>query len=210
MGAVVGATFSADSLGVAAPMRPVFERLMNSLAKRGLLTKVAADYCPTPAFATAANSAQDATRAFVARHSGHLPEALLCAGNCAELGPILRGEKDAVQVLFAGAGAELLDQFYGDGLYTSQWLAAISAAVQEAAHGEAASITARGEAAVARLERMSPVRKAAPALVSTLLRASAFDESLDGKRVVLTRGTVPVWLEPKGQPVSVPAKGDKP
>ena len=45
-----------------------------------------------------------------------MPEALLCAGNCAELGPILRGEKDAVQVLFAGAGAELLDQFYGDGL----------------------------------------------------------------------------------------------
>ena len=72
-------------------------------------------------------------RAFVAQHSGHLPEALLCAGNCAELGPILRGEKDAVQVLFSGAGAELLDQFYGDGLYTSHWLAAIGAAVQEAA-----------------------------------------------------------------------------
>ena len=72
-------------------------------------------------------------RSFVAQHSGHLPEALLCAGNCAELGPILRGEKDAVQVLFSGAGAELLDQFYGDGLYTSHWLAAIGAAVQEAA-----------------------------------------------------------------------------
>jgi len=133
MGVVVGTTFSSDSLGVAAPMRPVFERLMTSLEKRGLLTKVAAGHCPTADFATVANSAQEATRAFVAQHSGHLPEALLCAGNCAELGPILRGEKDAVQVLFAGAGAELLDQFYGDGLYTSQWLAAISAAVQEAA-----------------------------------------------------------------------------
>ncbi len=133
MGAVVGARFTADSLRVAAPMRPVFERLMTSLEQRGLLTKVAAEYRPTPAFAVAANSAQEALRTFVAQHSGHLPEGLLCAGNCAELGPILRGEKDAVQVLFAGAGAELLDQFYGDGLYTSQWLAAISAAVQEAA-----------------------------------------------------------------------------
>src|SRR6185295_3274673 len=55
------------------------------------------------------------------------------AGNCAELGPILRGEKDAGQVLFAGAGADLLDQFYGDGLLTSHWLAAITATVQEAA-----------------------------------------------------------------------------
>jgi hypothetical protein len=45
---------------------------------------------------------------------------LLCASICAELGAILRGDKDAVQVLFAGAGTELLDQFYGDGLYTSQ------------------------------------------------------------------------------------------
>ena len=36
-------------------------------------------------------------------------------------------------MLFAGAGAELLDQFYGDGLLTSHWLAAIAAAVQEAA-----------------------------------------------------------------------------
>jgi acyl transferase domain-containing protein/NADPH:quinone reductase-like Zn-dependent oxidoreductase/acyl carrier protein/SAM-dependent methyltransferase len=133
MGAVGGAEFTADSLRVAAPMRPVFERLMTSLEKRGLLTKVATGYRRTPAFAAAADSAQEALRTFVAQHPGHLPDGLLCAGICAELGPILRGEKDAVQVLFAGAGAELLDQFYGDGLYTSQWLAAISAAVQEAA-----------------------------------------------------------------------------
>src|SRR5207247_11223997 len=39
-----------------------------------------------------------------------------------------------LQVLFAGAGAELLDQFYGDGLLTSHWLGAITAAVQTAAH----------------------------------------------------------------------------
>src|SRR5205814_7652549 len=39
----------------------------------------------------------------------------------------------AIQVLFAGAGAENLEQFYGDGLLTSHWLAAITAAVREAA-----------------------------------------------------------------------------
>ena len=90
-------------------------------------------YRPNPAFTAAAESANEAQRQFIKEHPGHLPEAQLVAGNCAELGPILRGEKDAVQVLFAGAGAELLDQFYGDGLLTSHWLAAITAAVQEAA-----------------------------------------------------------------------------
>ena len=133
MGVTAGQKFTADSLRVATPMQPVFERLIASLVTRGLFKKVAAGYRPTPAFAAAADSAPEALRDFVAQHSGHLPEALLCAGNCAELGPILRGEKDAVQVLFSGAGAELLDQFYGDGLYTSHWLAAIGAAVQEAA-----------------------------------------------------------------------------
>ena len=72
-------------------------------------------------------------RSFISKHSGHLTEGLLCAANCSELGAILRGEKEAVQILFAGAGADLLDQFYGDGLFTSHWLAAIASAVQEAA-----------------------------------------------------------------------------
>ena len=58
-------------------------------------------------------SAQKALQTSIEKHPGHLPEALLCAANCAELGPILRGEKDAVHVLFSGSGAELLDQFYG-------------------------------------------------------------------------------------------------
>ena len=39
-----GREFTADSLRVATPMQPVFERLMASLVKRGLLTKVAAGY----------------------------------------------------------------------------------------------------------------------------------------------------------------------
>jgi acyl transferase domain-containing protein/NAD(P)-dependent dehydrogenase (short-subunit alcohol dehydrogenase family)/acyl carrier protein/phospholipid N-methyltransferase len=131
---VTGTTkFTADTLRVVTPMRPVFERLLAGLAHRGLLERRQDGYRPTPAFAAAADGAREALRSYLAHYPGHLPEGLLCAGNCAELGPILRGEKDAVQVLFAGAGAELLDQFYGDGLYTSQWLAAIGAAVQEAA-----------------------------------------------------------------------------
>ena len=134
MGATIGADFTADSLRVAVPMRPVFEQLMLKLQKRGLVESSGSGYQPNPAFTTAAESANEAQRQFITEHPGHLPEAQLVAGNCAELGPILRGEKDAVQVLFAGAGAELLDQFYGDGLLTSHWLAAITAAVQEAAH----------------------------------------------------------------------------
>jgi acyl transferase domain-containing protein/NADPH:quinone reductase-like Zn-dependent oxidoreductase/SAM-dependent methyltransferase/acyl carrier protein len=126
-------SFTADSLRVAEPMRPVFERLITSLAKRGWLEKDGEGHRPTPSFASAADSAQEMLRSFISSHSGHLSEGLLCAANCAELGPILRGEKDAVQVLFAGTSAELLDQFYGEGLYTSHWLAAIAAAVQEAA-----------------------------------------------------------------------------
>jgi acyl transferase domain-containing protein/NADPH:quinone reductase-like Zn-dependent oxidoreductase/NAD(P)-dependent dehydrogenase (short-subunit alcohol dehydrogenase family)/SAM-dependent methyltransferase/acyl carrier protein len=126
-------SFTADSLRVAEPMRPVFERLKAGLAKRGWLQREVDGHRSTPSFAAAADSAQELLRSFIANYSGHLSEALLCSANCAELGPILRGEKDAVQVLFAGASAELLDHFYGEGLYTSHWLAAIAAAVQEAA-----------------------------------------------------------------------------
>ena len=124
---------TASSLRVAEPMQPVFERLLDRLAHRGLLEKDSTGYRTTPAFETAADSADRTLRSFISNHSGHLAEGLLCAANCTELGPLLRGEKEAVQILFAGAGADLLDHFYGDGLFTSQWLAAIAAAVQEAA-----------------------------------------------------------------------------
>ncbi len=133
MGVKVGEKFTLASLGVAPAMQPVVARLLTNLSKRGYFTKSKDAYVATPAFNKAAASAQGALRDFIEGHAGHLPEALLCAANCAELGPILRGEKDAVQVLFSGAGAELLEQFYGDGLYTSRWLGAIAAAVQEAA-----------------------------------------------------------------------------
>ncbi|MGB8168186.1 MAG: SDR family NAD(P)-dependent oxidoreductase [Chthoniobacteraceae bacterium] len=133
MGVAPKTRFNADSLHVAAPMRPVFEQLMKKLVKRGFLKSAKTGYTPTADFLAAADSAPATLRTFIHEHSGHLPEALLVAGNCAELGPILRGEKDAVQVLFATGGAELLDQFYGDGLLTSHWLAAIGAAVSETA-----------------------------------------------------------------------------
>ena len=133
MGVRIGASFTADSLGVVAPMRPIFQQLMLKLKKRNLVEEDASGYRPTPAFATAADSAPESQRSFIEKNPGHLPEALLVSGTCVELGPILRGEKDAVQVLFGGASAELLDQFYGDGLLTSHWLAAITAAVREGA-----------------------------------------------------------------------------
>jgi acyl transferase domain-containing protein/NADPH:quinone reductase-like Zn-dependent oxidoreductase/SAM-dependent methyltransferase/acyl carrier protein len=133
MGVKSGSTFTASSLQIAESMRPAFGRLMEHLASRGLIETSKDGFRAMPAFSKAAESAQETLRTYIAGHSGHLVEALLCAASCAELGPILRGEKDAVQVLFAGTGAELLDQFYGDGLCTSHWLAAIASAVQEAA-----------------------------------------------------------------------------
>jgi len=133
MGAEVGVNFNADTLRVALQMRPVFEQLMLKLEERGLLDRTESGYRPTSTFGQAADSASETERAFIEKNPGHLPEALLVTGTCAELGPILRGEKDAVQVLFAGAGADLLDQFYGDGLLTIHWLSAITAAVQETA-----------------------------------------------------------------------------
>jgi len=132
MGVTDGTKFTAESLRIAPAMRQAFDRLMIGLAKRKLIERNASSFQTTPAFSAAANQATDTLKKYIAEHGGHLPEALLCSGSCAELGAILRGEKDAVQVLFAGTGAELLDQFYGDGLFASHWLTAIGAALQEA------------------------------------------------------------------------------
>jgi len=129
----VGPGFSAASLGVTPLMRTVFGRLMAKLVKRGLLTKNGGTYAPTAEFGSAADTASDLLRAFITEHPGHLPEALLCASSCGELAAILRGEKDAVQILFGGANAELLDHFYGDGLFSSHWMISIAKAVQAAA-----------------------------------------------------------------------------
>lgn len=129
----VVAAFSAVSLGVSPLMATVFERLMHKLAKRGLLSVNAGTYTPTAEFAAAADSTTVLLREFVTRHPGHLPEAQLCTATCAEFGAVIRGEKDAVQILFSGAGAEMLDHFYGDGLFASHWMISIATAVQEAA-----------------------------------------------------------------------------
>src|SRR6185503_4373164 len=128
-----GSAFDAESLRIASPMRPVFERLMTALVRRGLLQKKDDGFEATAELGRAATSADATLREYIEKHAGHLPEALLCKGNCDELGPILRAEKDAVQVLFSGMGPELLEQFYGDGLFTSHWIAAIAAAVSAAA-----------------------------------------------------------------------------
>ncbi|MEP7250256.1 MAG: beta-ketoacyl synthase N-terminal-like domain-containing protein, partial [Spartobacteria bacterium] len=133
MGVTPRTNFNAATLRVAEPMRSAFERLTAGLVRHGLLDKTKIGWKPTAAFAKAANSAGKTLRSYIEQHPGHLPEALLCEGSCAELGAILRGEKDAIQVLFSGIGAELLDQFYGDGLFSSPWLAAIGAAISSAA-----------------------------------------------------------------------------
>src|SRR5437763_1046132 len=111
MGVKPGANFSADSLRVAPSMRPVFQQLTTKLESRGLLQGDGSAYCPTARFNDAADYAPAARRSFIEQNPGHLPEAQLVSATSAELGSILRGEKDAIQVLFAGAGPELLEQF---------------------------------------------------------------------------------------------------
>jgi acyl transferase domain-containing protein/acyl carrier protein len=133
MGVKPGTSFNAQSLGVSTAMEAAFGRLTIGLVRHGLLRTTKNGWQPTARFGKAADSAPKVLRSYIEAHPGNLPEALLCAGNCAELGAILRGEKDAVQVLFSGIGADLLDHFYGDGLYASHWLAGIAAAISTAA-----------------------------------------------------------------------------
>ncbi len=133
MGAAAKGVFTAASLRVAPSMQPVFEQLMGNLMEQNLLTKTSAGYATTPAFTAVADSAPGLLGACIANHPGHLPEMLLSSATCGELGPIMRGEKEAVQVLFASGGPEVLDQFYGDGPITSPWLGALASAVEEAA-----------------------------------------------------------------------------
>ncbi len=128
-----GKDFTAKSLGVVPPMLPVFHRLTSALVDRGLLKSKGDGWSPTAKLQATADSAPVALRQFFMDNPGHLVEGQLCALTCADLGPILRGEKDAVQILFGAAGADLLDQFYGDGLFSRHWMAAISAAVLKVA-----------------------------------------------------------------------------
>jgi NADPH:quinone reductase-like Zn-dependent oxidoreductase/SAM-dependent methyltransferase/acyl carrier protein len=133
MGVTEDDLFSPDSLGIAEPMREIFGRFTGNLTARGLLSRGEAGWCATPLFGQWVDAAPQMLRDFVLRYPGHIQEISLCAANCEELPAILRGEKDAVQVLFAGAGTDCLEQFYGDGLLSGHWMAAIAAAVQRAA-----------------------------------------------------------------------------
>lgn len=127
--------FTAESLGVALVMQPVFHRLMEKLERRGLLTsKKENSWKTTDNFDKAADSAEDVLRKFFTDHPGHIPEGTLSAMTGAAFGSILRGEEDAVQILFSGPGADLLEHFYGDGLLASHWMSGIGAAIREAAN----------------------------------------------------------------------------
>ena len=125
--------FSAESLKVTEGMQPVFQRLMEKLAKRGLVVASKDSWQPLPALEVAADSAPEVLKGFLIDHPGHLPEGMICAMTGADFSPIMQGEKDAVQVLFGGPGADLLEQFYGDGLFSSHWMTGMAAGVQEAA-----------------------------------------------------------------------------
>ena len=134
MGVAAGEVFSAESLGVVPAMRGIFRCFTGKLTARGMLERAGDDgWRARPGLDAAADGAGDKLRDFLLRYPGHVQEISLCAATCGELPAILRGEKDAVQVLFAGAGTDWLEQFYGDGLFSSHWMAAIAAAVARAA-----------------------------------------------------------------------------
>ncbi|MEI7864136.1 MAG: SDR family NAD(P)-dependent oxidoreductase [Chthoniobacterales bacterium] len=133
MGVSCGAKFTAASLAVAPPMTSIFRRFAENLSGREALHADGDGWRALPSFDALADSAPEVLRKFLTRFPGHLQEALLCVATCAELPGILRGEKDAVQVLFAGAGTDWLEHFYGDGLFAGHWMAAIGAAVEKAA-----------------------------------------------------------------------------
>ena len=126
--------FSADSLGVAAPMRTVFGRLMDKLAKRGLLTASGGNYTPTAAFRRSGGFGSGQTPRV---SSPGIPDICRKACSAPPLAPNSARSSAAKRMpcksSSAAPNAELLDHFYGDGLFSSHWMASIGSAVQEAA-----------------------------------------------------------------------------
>ncbi|MEO5720310.1 MAG: SDR family NAD(P)-dependent oxidoreductase [Chthoniobacterales bacterium] len=133
MGARPNETFTAEALSVTAAMHPAFAQLMDGLVQNDLLVAEGVGYRPTSAFTATADGAAEVFRNAISKYPGHLPDALLVAASAAQLGAVLRGEKNAAQVLSNGDGPEQLEQFFGDGLRSSPWHAAVGAAVKEAA-----------------------------------------------------------------------------
>ena len=133
MGVRAGNTFSSDTLGIVEAQKRVFARLMGALAKRGALTSSDDGWAATDAFDAWAEGAESRLREFLETRPEHYPQALLGATTGRSFAGIMRGEKDAVQTLFTGAGSDLLEHFYSDGIFSSPWLAAVAAAVRRSA-----------------------------------------------------------------------------
>ena len=131
-----GATrFSADSLEVADAMRPVFDRLMEKLAKRASCSTVCRRWLEgdTGAEGAASSPSRRCGANFSPRIPGTCPRGCcaprpepLSARSCA-------AKRMPCRSLFGGQNADLLEQFYGDGLFASHWMTGIAAAVKEAA-----------------------------------------------------------------------------
>ena len=82
------ASFDATTRRVTTAIRPAFERLMGGLVRHGLVQNKKTGWELTRAFAEAPDSADKILRRYIEKYPGHLPEALLCVGNCSELGSI--------------------------------------------------------------------------------------------------------------------------
>jgi hypothetical protein len=95
MGVAPTVPFDVATLQVTTAMRPVFERLMTGLVRHGLVRKKEGRFEPTADFDRAADSAEKVLRNFIEKHLDIFLKPCF-ARACAELGSILRGEKDAV------------------------------------------------------------------------------------------------------------------
>ena len=126
-------SFDADSLKVTELMRLVFCRLMDKMAARDFLVADGDSWKATPALGEMADREPEVRREFFTNNPGFLPEGMLCIATGEAFGPIMRGEEDAVQTLFGGPNADLLEHLYGDGLLSSHWMTGIAGAVKLAA-----------------------------------------------------------------------------
>lgn len=133
LGVRQGEDFTASSLGVVETQRRVFARLMQALVRRGALVSSGDGWSATDKFGAWSEGAEERLRRFLESRPEHYPQAMLCAATGRNFADIMRGGKDAVQVLFTGAGSDLLEHFYSDGIFSAPWLAAVSAAVRRSA-----------------------------------------------------------------------------
>lgn len=133
LGVRQGEDFTASSLGVVETQRRVFARLVQALVRRGALVPSGDGWSATDKFGAWSAEAEERLRRFLESRPEHYPQAMLCAATGRNFADIMRGGKDAVQVLFTGAGSDLLEHFYSDGVFSAPWLAAVSAAVRRSA-----------------------------------------------------------------------------